>query len=68
MAKKNDSYAVYTRWLAVELRKAGYKIIGTTVNEYHPEFTVWLFENTDELREKIKELSATRKQNKSKEK
>ena len=27
MAKKNDSYAVYTRWLAVVLRKAGYKII-----------------------------------------
>jgi hypothetical protein len=55
---RENMYKIYTRWLAVGLRKAGFKIIGTDVNEYHPEFTVWLFENTDELRECIKKLSA----------
>ena len=50
-------YRIYTRWLAVELRKLGFKIIGTDVNEYHPEFTVWLFEDSPELRAAIPELN-----------
>lgn len=50
-------YRIYTRWLAVELRKLGFKIIGTDVNEYHPEFTVWLFEDSPELQAAIPELN-----------
>lgn len=53
----NKFYRIYTRWLAVELRKLGFKIVGTEVNEYHPEYTVWLFENSDELQAAIPKLN-----------
>ena len=51
------TYKIYTRWLAFALRKQGFKIINTDVNEYHPEYTVWIFENNDKLQTAITELS-----------
>ena len=45
----NKIFRVYTRRIAYELRKQGYKIIGTEINEFHPEFTIWLFEETPEF-------------------
>ena len=54
-------YRIYTRWLAVELRKLGFKIVGTDVNEYHPEFTVWLFEDSEELQAAIPSLNKAHK-------
>lgn len=60
MANK-QTYRVYTRWLALELRKLGFRIIGTDINEYHPQFDVWLFENTEELHKTILQLTAARK-------
>lgn len=59
MTKKE--YRVYTRWLAYELRKYGFPIIRTEVNEYHPQFDVYIFEDTMKLHQKIVELSAERK-------
>lgn len=53
-------YRVYTRWLAVELRKMGFKIIGTDINESHPQFDVWLFNDTKELHEAILKLTTAR--------
>ena len=58
---KNKTYRIYTRWLAVELRKLGFKIIGTDINEYHPEYTVWLFEDSKELQAAIPNLNKTHK-------
>lgn len=58
---KNE-YRVYTRWLAYELRKHGFDIIKTEVNEYHPQFDVYIFEDTDSLHQKIVELTAARKE------
>lgn len=55
------TYRIYSRWLAVELRKRGFKIIGTDINEYHPEFTVWIFEDSDALQAAIPELNRTHK-------
>ena len=55
-------YKVYTRWLALELRKLGFKIIGTDINEYHPQFDVWLFKDTEELHKAILKLTIARKQ------
>ena len=59
MAK--NEYKIYTRWLAYELRKAGFEIIKTDINEYHPQFDVWIFEDTDELHQMIVKLTAARK-------
>lgn len=56
------TYRIYSRWLAVELRKRGFKIIGTDINEYHPEFTVWIFEDSDALQAAIPELNHAHKQ------
>ena len=53
----NQTYRIYTRWLAVELRKLGFKIISTDINEYHPEYTVWVFENNQKLQAAISELT-----------
>lgn len=55
------TYRIYSRWLAVELRKRGFKIIGTDINEYHPEFTVWIFEDSEALQAAIPELNSARK-------
>ena len=54
-------YRIYTRWLAVELRKLGFKIVGTDVNEYHPEYTVWLFEDSEALQAAIPKLNIQHK-------
>ena len=39
---QNEGYRVYTRWIALQLRREGFKIIGTDVNEYKPEWKVWI--------------------------
>ena len=59
MAKKE--YRVYTRWLAYELRQSGFVILRTEINEYHPQFDVYVFEDTTALHQKIVELSVARK-------
>lgn len=51
-------YRIYTKKIAYELRKQGFKIVGTEVNENHPQFDVYLFIDTPELR---KALSAYKK-------
>lgn len=54
---KNDTYRIYTRWLAVSLRKEGFKMIATDVNEYHPKYDVYIFENSASLQEAITRLT-----------
>lgn len=56
-----QEYPVYTRWLAYELRKLGFQILRTTINEYHPQFDVYIFEDTPALHQKIVELTTARK-------
>ena len=57
----NKTYRIYSRWLALALRKQGFKIINTDINEYHPEYTVWIFEDSPELQAAITQLSNTHK-------
>ena len=57
----NKTYRIYSRWLALALRKQGFKIINTDINEYHPEYTVWIFEDSPELQAAITQLSSTHK-------
>lgn len=42
-------YKIYTKRIAYELRKQGFKLLGTDVNENFPQFLVYLFEDTPEL-------------------
>lgn len=55
------TYKIYSRWLALALRKQGFKIIKTDVNEYHPQFDVWFFEDSEELQAAISALNKSRK-------
>lgn len=56
-----DTYKIYSRWLAYELRKQGFKIIDTGINEHHPEFKVWIFLDSSELQQAITKLTNERK-------
>ena len=48
---------VFTKRLALELRKRGFDIIGTEPNNYKPEFNVYIFKNTDELQQAIHDIT-----------
>lgn len=54
-------FRVYTRWIAVELRKLGFKIIGTDINEYNPEFKVWIFEESEEFLQAFRLVSQSKR-------
>ena len=56
-----SEYKVYTRWVAFELRKRGFNILRTEINEYHPQFDVYVFEDTDQLHKAIVALTAAKK-------
>lgn len=45
MKEKN----IYSRRIAVELRKLGFKILRVDVNWKKPNFDVWVFEDTEAL-------------------
>ena len=53
----NKSYRIYSRRIALELRRKGFKIIGTDINENFPQYDVYLFEDTEQLREELTKLS-----------
>ena len=52
---------VYTKWLAYELRKQGFRIIRTEINPNFPQFICWVFENCEDLQIAIRYLTAKRK-------
>ena len=51
------TYRIYTKRIAYELRKQGFKFIGTDVNENFPQFLVYLFEDTPALHEALAKLT-----------
>lgn len=53
----NKTYRIYSRRIALELRRKGFKIIGTDINENFPQYDVYLFEDTEQLREELTKLS-----------
>ena len=50
---KHNIYRIYTKRIAYELRKQGFKFIGTDINENFPQFLVYLFEDTPALHEAL---------------
>ena len=51
---------IYTKSVALELRKRGFKIIRTEPNENKPEFDVYVFEETENLRKALTEITTSR--------
>ena len=48
---------IFKKRMAIYLREHGFKIIGTEVNKKRPEFDVYLFEDSDDLRNAMVEYS-----------
>ena len=46
-------YKIYTKRIAYELRKQGFKFLGTDINENFPQYLVYLFEDTPELHQAL---------------
>ena len=53
----NKTYRIYSRRTALELRRKGFKIVGTDINENFPKYDVYLFEDTELFREELSKLS-----------
>ena len=47
--KELELECIYTRWIALELVKQGFKIIKKGTNEYHPEYDTYYFERTPQF-------------------
>lgn len=56
----NETKRIYTKSVALELRKRGFKIIRTEPNENKPEFDVYLFENTSEFKAALTDITNSR--------
>lgn len=54
---KESYYRIYTRRIAVELRKKGFNIIKTEVNERFPQYDVYLFYDSPSLREAFSKIT-----------
>lgn len=52
----NNIYKIFSRSIAIELRKKGFKIIKTEPNYKKPEFDVYFFKDTPEFRKTLNEI------------
>ena len=57
-ANEIDIQKVFTKKLAIELRKRGFKIIGTEPNYKYPQFDVYFFKKTPELQQAIHDINS----------
>ena len=58
--KSNETKRIYTKSVALELRKRGFKIIRTEPNENKPEFDVYVFEETEDFKKALTEITTSR--------
>lgn len=56
---------IYTKWLAYELRKQGFKFIRAEINPNHPQFYCYVFEDNKDLQIAISYLTRLRKERKN---
>lgn len=55
---------IYSKWLAYELRKLGFKIIRTDINPNYPQYDIYVFEDSPAFQRAFIALSANRKHSK----
>ena len=48
---------IYSKWLALELRKRGFELLRTGINENYPQYNTYVFRNSTELGQAIAELT-----------
>lgn len=53
----DEYFRIYARRMALALRKEGFEIYGTEVNERFPQFNVYLFKDTPEFRQAFYDLT-----------
>lgn len=53
-------FTIFSRWLAYELRKQGFRIIRTDINKNYPQYNVWVFEDSEDLQIAIRQLTTNR--------
>ena len=56
-ANMTKEYIIYTKKIAYQLRKCGFKIIRTGINENYPQFNTYIFEDTEELRIALQKIT-----------
>lgn len=54
-----NTYTVFSLKIANQLISCGFELKGTGINLKKPQYKVFFFENTKELKDKIGELSNT---------
>ncbi len=52
---------IYSKHVAFALRKQGFEIIETGINQYRPDLKIFIFEKTDELMKAFTEITAKMK-------
>ena len=52
-----NEFTVYTKRIAYELRKLGFKILRTEINPMRPQYDCWVFEATPELKSAFERLA-----------
>lgn len=57
VTNETNEKKIFNRKLAVELRKKGCEIIRTEPNFYKPEFDVYIFKNSEQLKSALTELT-----------
>lgn len=55
--KTKNTFKVYTRKLAIELRNRGFQLVGVEPNWEKPTFDVYCFENTPAIQQAVKEIT-----------
>lgn len=48
---------IFSKKLALELRKRGCRIVSTEPNNYKPEFNVYIFEETEKFKKEFSEIA-----------
>ena len=48
---------IYSKWLAAELRKLGFNLLYTDVNNNFPQFNTYVFEDSPQLQTAITSLT-----------
>lgn len=56
----NETKRIYTKSVALELRKRGFKIIRTEPNENKPEFDVYIFQGGSAFNDALTEITRSR--------
>lgn len=57
----SNHYVIYTKQLAYELRKMGFKIVETGVNPNHPQFDTYIFENSSKFQDALHKITTKNK-------